>query len=241
LTSATHLRGGRVFLDIVINHTGWGSTLQENHPEYYVRNPDGTFASPGAWGTTWEDLVENQTRERRALGRAGRDVFDLVPPRRGRFPLRCRLQSAAFRLAIHQCSCPTEVSRNHFPARGTRRRVGNHRGPAHGRRHAMGLFGTLSKLLWQRRGTLSGLQSAPKRARGLYVHYSETHDNDRLAKRGRAWSLFAKPTLRSREHRRRLRFHLRCRMAGDGKKSRSTAAPAWRGATRTTSCPNSRN
>jgi hypothetical protein len=24
---------------------------------------------------------------------------------------------------------------------------------------------------------------------GLYVHYSETHDNDRLAKRGRAWSL----------------------------------------------------
>src|SRR5260370_25732657 len=24
---------------------------------------------------------------------------------------------------------------------------------------------------------------------GLYVHYSETHDNERLAKQGRAWSL----------------------------------------------------
>ncbi len=30
---------------------------------------------------------------------------------------------------------------------------------------------------------------AKARAVGLYVHYSETHDNDRLAKRGRAWSL----------------------------------------------------
>ena len=29
LTYATHLRGGRVFLDVVANHTGWGSTLQE--------------------------------------------------------------------------------------------------------------------------------------------------------------------------------------------------------------------
>ncbi|MGN6554588.1 MAG: alpha-amylase family glycosyl hydrolase, partial [Verrucomicrobiota bacterium] len=58
LTYAAHLRGARVFLDIVINHTGWGSTLQENHPEWFLREHDGRFASPGAWGTTWEDLVE---------------------------------------------------------------------------------------------------------------------------------------------------------------------------------------
>ena len=32
LTCAVHRRGGRVFLDMVINHTGWGSTLYENHP-----------------------------------------------------------------------------------------------------------------------------------------------------------------------------------------------------------------
>ena len=61
LTYATHLRGGRVFIDIVINHTGWGSTLQENHPEWFLRKPDGEFASPGAWGTVWEDLVELNT------------------------------------------------------------------------------------------------------------------------------------------------------------------------------------
>src|SRR5436190_3638714 len=57
-TYASHLHGGRVFLDIVINHTGWGSVLQENHPEWFLRAADGTFVSPGAWGITWEDLVE---------------------------------------------------------------------------------------------------------------------------------------------------------------------------------------
>ena len=28
-------------------------------PEWFRRNPDGTFHSPGAWGTTWEDLVDH--------------------------------------------------------------------------------------------------------------------------------------------------------------------------------------
>ena len=58
LTQAAHAHGARVFIDIVINHTGWGSTLQENHPKFFLKQPDGEFASPGAWGTVWEDLVE---------------------------------------------------------------------------------------------------------------------------------------------------------------------------------------
>jgi glycosidase len=58
LAHATHRHGARLFLDSVINHTGWGSTLQENHPQWFVRKPGGEFHSPGAWGTTWEDLVE---------------------------------------------------------------------------------------------------------------------------------------------------------------------------------------
>src|SRR5690606_7738757 len=48
LTSAAHIRGARVFLDIVINHTGWGSRLQENHPEWFLRDATGAFVSPGA-------------------------------------------------------------------------------------------------------------------------------------------------------------------------------------------------
>ena len=58
LTYAAHSHGARVFLDMVVNHTGWGSTLQENHPDWFLRKETGVFVSPGAWGTTWEDLVE---------------------------------------------------------------------------------------------------------------------------------------------------------------------------------------
>ncbi len=58
LTHEVHCLGGRVMLDMVINHTGWGSTLWEQHPEWFHRDSDGRFLSPGAWGTIWEDLVE---------------------------------------------------------------------------------------------------------------------------------------------------------------------------------------
>ena len=50
LTYATHLRGGRVFLDIVINHTGWGSCLHENHPEWFLRKAGWRFRSAPAPG-----------------------------------------------------------------------------------------------------------------------------------------------------------------------------------------------
>jgi predicted glycogen debranching enzyme len=56
LVDAVHTRGSRIFLDIPVNHTGWASRLHCEHPEWYVRNPDGTFQSPGAWGAVWEDL-----------------------------------------------------------------------------------------------------------------------------------------------------------------------------------------
>ena len=56
LTSAAHALDARIFLDIVINHTGWGAVLQENHPEFFLRNPDGTFASPGAWAAISQQL-----------------------------------------------------------------------------------------------------------------------------------------------------------------------------------------
>lgn len=58
LVDAVHARSGRLFLDIPANHTGWASTLQNHHPEWFRRDADGTFLSPGAWGVVWEDLVE---------------------------------------------------------------------------------------------------------------------------------------------------------------------------------------
>ena len=58
LVDAIHARDAHIFLDIPANHTGWSSTLQIHHPEWFRHSADGKFASPGAWGVTWEDLVE---------------------------------------------------------------------------------------------------------------------------------------------------------------------------------------
>ena len=58
LVDAVHRRAGRIFLDLPVNHTGWASKLQLEHPEFFRRKADGTFESPGAWGVTWADLCQ---------------------------------------------------------------------------------------------------------------------------------------------------------------------------------------
>lgn len=63
LVDAVHGRDGRIFLDIPVNHTGWASKLQEEHPDYFVRRTDGTFESPGAWGVEWADLCKLNYRD----------------------------------------------------------------------------------------------------------------------------------------------------------------------------------
>lgn len=58
LVDAVHRRNAKVFIDIAINHTGWASKIHEDHPEWLVRESDGTIHSPGAWGVVWGDLTE---------------------------------------------------------------------------------------------------------------------------------------------------------------------------------------
>ena len=58
LVDAVHRRSGRIFLDLPVNHTGWASKLQLEHPEYFRRKADGTYESPGAWGIIWADLCQ---------------------------------------------------------------------------------------------------------------------------------------------------------------------------------------
>ncbi len=58
LIDAVHARGGLFFVDLPANHTGWASALQTHHPDWFRREKDGRFHSPGAWGVTWADLVE---------------------------------------------------------------------------------------------------------------------------------------------------------------------------------------
>lgn len=58
LTDAIHARNGKVLLDIALNHTGWAAAIHQDHPEWLVREEDGTIVVPGAWGVQWEDLTK---------------------------------------------------------------------------------------------------------------------------------------------------------------------------------------
>ena len=184
LTEAVHARGGRVLIDIVINHTGWGSREWNNHPGWFVRKPDGTFESPGAWDVVWEDLVE--------LDQCHPDLWDYLARafltwcRRGVDGFRC---DAGYKIPAHVWQYITARVRQEFPdtvflleglggsweATDTLLADG-------------GMQWAYSELFQNFAGdSLTGYLDHTLRAAthsGVLVHYSETHDNARLAARG---------------------------------------------------------
>ena len=189
LARGVHERGGRLFLDIVINHTGWGSTLWENRPDWFVRNPDGTFHSPGAWGNTWEDLVELR-HDHPELRRYIADAL-LEWCRRGVDGFRC---DAGYMVPVDVWRYIVARVRQEFPdtvflLEGL--------GGSWEATETLLTRGNLQWAYFELFQNYSGgevaryLDYALERSRhsGLYVHYSETHDNPRLAAKGRAWSL----------------------------------------------------
>ena len=189
LTYATHLRGGRVILDIVINHTGWGSKLQEERPEWFLRKPDGEFASPGAWGVTWEDLVEfNHINA--ALWDELAQMF-LIWCRRGVDGFRCdagyKVPTRAWQYIIARVQ--QEFPETVFLLEG----LGGPWETTEALLTEGGMQWAYSELFqnYTGRDVASYLDYALRQSErvGVYVHYSETHDNDRLAKKGREWSL----------------------------------------------------
>jgi starch synthase (maltosyl-transferring) len=189
LAEAIHLRGGRLFLDLVINHTGWGSSLQENHPEWFLRHSDGTFVSPGAWGVVWEDLVELDHSNPAPWDYLA-DVF-LTWCRRGVDGFRC---DAGYKVPMPAWRYITARVRAEFPdtiflLEGL--------GGAWEATQALltegGMQWAYSELFQNYDGkeVAQYLDYALEQSSrtGLYVHYSETHDNNRLAGLGRSWSL----------------------------------------------------
>ncbi|HEY2083602.1 MAG TPA: amylo-alpha-1,6-glucosidase [Verrucomicrobiae bacterium] len=188
LTYATHLRGGRVIIDIVINHTGWGSKLQEEHPEGFLRKPDGEFASPGAWGVVWEDLVE-LNHINAVLWDELAEMF-LVWCRRGVDGFRCdagyKVPTPAWQYIIARVQ--QEFPETVFLLEG----LGGPWDTTQALLTEGGMQWAYSELFqnYSGREVATYLDYALRQNErvGLYVHYSETHDNDRLAKKGRAWS-----------------------------------------------------
>ena len=190
LAYATHLRGARLFLDVVANHTGWGSKLQETHPEWYARSEKtGEFASPGAWGTTWEDLVELDHRNP-ALWEYLADVF-LVWCRRGVDGYRC---DAGYKIPVRAWQYITARVLDEFPETVfLLEGLGGSWEATENLLTEGGMQWAYSELFQNYSGReVAGYLDyslGQSRRVGLYVHYSETHDNERLAKKGRGWSL----------------------------------------------------
>ncbi len=188
LTYAAHALGARIFIDIVINHTGWGSTLQENHPEFFLKKPDGEFASPGAWGTVWEDLVELEQHDVK--------LWDLIADsllswcRRGVDGFRCdagyKIPAPAWQYIVARVQ--EEFPETIFLLEG----LGGSWDATELLLTEGGMQWAYSELFQNYAGKdiawyLDYANRQNERV-GSYVHYSETHDNDRLAKKGRAWS-----------------------------------------------------
>ncbi len=189
LAREAHRMGARVFLDLVINHTGWGSRLQERHPEWFRRHRDGRFASPGAWGTVWEDLVELDHHDPE-LGRELAEVF-LAWCRRGVDGFRC---DAGYMVPLAYWRYITARVRQEFPdAVFLLEGLGGSWEATEGLLGEGGMQWAYSELFQNYSGRqihdyLDYALDASRRV-GLYLHYSETHDNPRLAARGAAWSL----------------------------------------------------
>lgn len=188
LADGVHQRGGRLFLDIVINHTGWGAPLWENHPEWYLRKPDGEFISPGAWGNIWEDLVELE-HTHPELWEYLAEVF-LTWCRRGVDGFRCdagyKVPTVAWQYIIARVR--QEFPETIFLLEG----LGGSWEATETLLTEGGMQWAYSELFQNYTGTeVSGyLDNSPQtRNVGVLVHYSETHDNNRLAAGGRAWSL----------------------------------------------------
>ncbi|MBT5620463.1 MAG: amylo-alpha-1,6-glucosidase, partial [Verrucomicrobia bacterium] len=189
LADETHRLGGYLMLDLVINHTGWGSALHESHPEWFRRLDDGVFESPGAWGTIWEDLVELDPGPVELWKELAAGFLTWC--RRGVDGFRC---DAGYKVPLPVWRYITAKVRLEFPdtvflLEG----LGGGWGDTESRLAEGGMQWAYSELFQEFSGSqVAGyLDHALNQSNriGPLVHYSETHDNDRLAKRGREWSL----------------------------------------------------
>ncbi|HEY6878181.1 MAG TPA: amylo-alpha-1,6-glucosidase [Polyangiales bacterium] len=189
LADGVHLREGMVILDIVLNHTGWGSRLFDEHPEWFKRDAHGEFHSPGAWGTVWADLVE--------LDQAHSQLWDVLADalltwcRRGVDGFRC---DAGYMVPVPAWQYIVACVRREFPDcvflleglggawEATERLLTEG-----------GMQWAYSELFqcYEPAHVASYLDHSLRQSDriGTLVHYSETHDNDRLAKKGISWAL----------------------------------------------------
>ena len=188
LIGAVHAKRGLFLIDLPANHTGWASTLQTHHPDWFHRQADGKFVSPGAWGVTWADLVEldYSNPELRAYMA---DVF-LFWCRNGVDGFRC---DAGYMIPVETWEYVVAKVREEYPDT-----IFMLEGLG-GRIETTDRLLAESNLDWAYseifqtydRGQFEAyLPGAIERSEkfGTLVHFAETHDNDRLAKGGTVYA-----------------------------------------------------
>jgi starch synthase (maltosyl-transferring) len=181
LADAVHQREGRLFIDIPINHTGWASWLQIHYPQWFVRNEDRSFQSPGAWGVTWEDLSKLDYQQH-PLWFYMADVF-IYWCRQGVDGFRC---DAGYMIPLPVWQYITAKVRDQYPdtvfmLEG----LGGSLETTHHLLQSANLDWAYSEL-FQTHGK-NALEAYLPHAihvsdtQGLLIHFAETHDNLRLA------------------------------------------------------------
>ncbi len=188
LIDAVHARGGSLLVDLPANHTGWASHLQTHHPEWFHRAADGRFISPGAWGVTWEDLVELDYSHSELCAYIA-EVFRFWC-RQGVDGFRCdagyMIPEAVWTYIVARVR--EEYPDTIFMLEG----LGGKIETTDALLGRSGLDWAYSELFqtYDRRAFEWYLPGAWARSRkyGTLVHFAETHDNDRLAKSGKTYA-----------------------------------------------------
>ncbi|MDD4818094.1 MAG: amylo-alpha-1,6-glucosidase [Victivallaceae bacterium] len=187
LVDAVHAEDGRLFMDIPVNHTGWGSVFQNNHPEWFVHDESNAFVSPGAWGVVWSDLCKLDYSPE--VTRRMADVFLFW----------CSLGVDGFRCdagyMIPKSAWDYIVARVRLQYPLTVFLLEGLGGPPATQERLLGDSGlnwAYSEIFQNYdRGQIEyyyNYLAGGHRRNGLLVNYAETHDNPRLAATGKAWS-----------------------------------------------------
>jgi starch synthase (maltosyl-transferring) len=188
LVDGVHGRGALLFIDIAINHTGWAAGLHESHPHWLARGDDGEIEVPGAWGITWEDLTR--------LDYAYTDLWQYMAEvfltwcRRGVDGFRCdagyMIPAEAWRYIIARVK--DQYPDTIFFLEGLGGKIEVTRDLLN-----RANFNWAYSELFQNydRAQIDHYLAETMEisaSDGVTLHFAETHDNNRLAARGRAWA-----------------------------------------------------
>lgn len=181
LVDEVHARGGKIIIDIAINHTGWAASLHETHPQWLVRKADGEIENPGAWGVVWADLTLLDYSHK-DMWQYMADVF-LTWCRRGVDGFRC---DAGYMIPVPAWTYIIAKVRDQFP--DTLFLLEGLGGKISVTRELLNKanFNWAYSELFQNydRGQIEWyLPGANEMSatEGINIHFAETHDNNRLA------------------------------------------------------------